>query len=142
MTTQQVGLANAKAEPFFERHAWKVLLGVSIVIGLFGVLDMIGGASDLQNGETVLMHSLTGMSWNEFKAASPAAGNLVDWKFRSDGATLFTVAVLTIAICLTGLRRGQRWAWYTLWPYPSGLRSTLVLSWPPSYTRVMVRPYR
>ena len=80
MATQQVGLANAKAEPFFERHAWKVLLGVSIVIGLFGVLDMIGGASDLQNGETVLMHSLTGMSWNEFKAASPAAGNLVDWK--------------------------------------------------------------
>lgn len=118
MTTQQLGPINASPETWFERHAWKVLLGVSLVIGLFGLLDMTGGASDLQNGETVLMHSLTGMSWNELKAASPAAANLIDWKFRSDGATLFTLAVLAIAICLGGFRRGQRWAWYALWVIP------------------------
>lgn len=59
-----------KTETFFERHAWKVLLGVSLLLGIFGVGDMVGGASDLQNGETVLMHSLTGMSWNELQAVS------------------------------------------------------------------------
>jgi len=118
MATQRIGLAKAKTETFFERQAWKVLLGVSLVIGLFGVMDLTGGASDLQNGETVLMHSLTGMSWNELKTTSPPAANLIDWKFQSDGVSLFTVAVLTIAICLTGFRRGQRWSWYTLWAIP------------------------
>ena len=58
------------------------------------------------------MHSLTGMSWNELQAASPAAVNLVNWKFRSDGTALFTMAALVMAVCLTGFRRGQRWAWY------------------------------
>jgi hypothetical protein len=41
------------------------LLGTCLLIGLFGVSDMVSGASDLQKGEKVLMHSLTGTSWND-----------------------------------------------------------------------------
>lgn len=55
-----ISSTRSKYETFFERHAWQVLLGLSMVIGLFGIDDMINGASDLQTGETVLMHSVTG----------------------------------------------------------------------------------
>ena len=110
-----------ESESFFARHAWKVLLGVSLVVGVFGVGDMLGGATDLQNGETIMMHSLTDMSWNELQTASPNAANLIDMKFRTDGASLATLALLSIAVCLTGFRRRQRWAWYTLCALPAWL---------------------
>ena len=104
---------------WFERAAWIGLLAVSAIIGVFGVGDMLGGASDLQNGETVLMHSLTGQSWNEVRAASPGAANLIDWKFRTDGASLAVVAGLCLAIGLSAFRRGERWAWGALWALPA-----------------------
>jgi hypothetical protein len=118
MVSQANSLNSSKAENFFDRHAWIILLGVALLTGIFGVGDMIGGASDLQNGETVLMHSIAGTSWNELKTASSAAANLIDWKFKSEGASLFTLALLTMAICLGGFRRGQRWAWYALCAIP------------------------
>ena len=118
MSSTTLPIITQKSETFSERHAWKALFGVSLVLGLFGVGDMLGGASDLQNGETILMHSLTDMSWNELQAANPNAANLIDTKFRTDGATLATIAVLSAAICLTSFRRGQRWAWYALWALP------------------------
>lgn len=130
MATQTVGSSGAKSQTFFERyfarHAWKVLLGISIIIAFFGVLDMVGGASDLQNGERVLMQSLTGMSWSELQEASPAAAHLVDWKFRSGGASLFVMAVLSMAVCLTGFRRRERWAWYTQWSMPVWIALTVL----------------
>jgi hypothetical protein len=129
MTTEPAGLANSNTETLFERHAWKVLLGVSLVIGIFGMGDMLGGAADLQNGETVMMHSLTGMSWNELQAASPNGANLIDMKFRTDGASLATIALLSIAVCLTGFRRGQRWAWYALWAIPVWIALTVLFVW-------------
>jgi hypothetical protein len=54
MMTQVAAPPKTKNETFFEREAWKVLLGVSLLIGFFGLTDMVGGASDLQRGETVL----------------------------------------------------------------------------------------
>lgn len=62
MTTRVAGLSTKKTETIFEHQAWKILLGVCFMIGFFGLADMAGGASDLQKGETALMHSLAGMS--------------------------------------------------------------------------------
>lgn len=117
-----------KTETFFERHAWKILLVVIIVTGLFGLSDMVGGASDLQNGETVLMHSITGMSWNELQAESPEAANLIEWKFRTDGASLFTIALLSGLVLLTGFRRVEHWSWVALWALPLWLALTVLFT--------------
>jgi len=114
MTTNVASLSNTKTETFFVHHAWEILLVVILFIGFFGVSDMVGGASGLQSGETVFMHSITGMTWNELKAVSPKVANLIDVKFRMDGAAITTIALLSIAVRLTGFRRGERWAWITL----------------------------
>lgn len=118
-----------KSETFFERHAWKVLFGASFVIGLFGAGDMFGGAGELQNGETVLMHSLTNMSWDALQASDPNAAHLIDTLFRMNGATLAAMGVLSIAICLTGFRRGERWAWYALWALPAWMILIPIFLW-------------
>jgi hypothetical protein len=109
---------------FLERHAWKVLLGVSAIIGLFGIGDMVGGASALEQGETVFVQAVTGQSWAELKAASPDAAQLIDNIFRSNGGGLAMLAVLSAAICLTAFRRHERWAWLALWALPGWMALT------------------
>jgi hypothetical protein len=126
MMTYVTSLANSKTTTFFERHVWKVLFALSLVIGIFGVSDMLGGASDLQNGETILMHSLTGTSWNQLQATGPNAANLIDAKFRTEGASLTTIALPSIAISVIGFRQGRRWAWYVLWAMPVWLALTVL----------------
>jgi hypothetical protein len=41
MTTQVTAPPKTKNETFFERKAWKALLGVSLLIGFFGLTDMV-----------------------------------------------------------------------------------------------------
>lgn len=115
MNANVASLSSIKTEPFFERHAWKIMLVVILFLGFLGVGDMVGGASDLQYGETVFMHSITGMSWNELQSTSPRVANLIDLKFRTDGAAIATIALLSMAVCLISFRRGERWAWFALW---------------------------
>ncbi|TFH37638.1 MAG: hypothetical protein E4G99_02015 [Anaerolineales bacterium] len=52
MTAEVNSYLHIKKEPFFYRHAWKVLLGMSLLIGYFGVSDMLGrlGSLERRNG--------------------------------------------------------------------------------------------
>jgi hypothetical protein len=111
----------------FERHAWKIFVGLSIIIGSFGIGDIRIGASELQTDEAVLMQSITRMSWNELQAANPKVANLIDLKWRWGGADFAFIAILSIIICLNGFRRGERWAWYAMWMWPLWLAADVVL---------------
>jgi hypothetical protein len=99
---------------------------VSQLVGFFGVGDMVGGAADLQNGEAIFVHATTGMSWSALQSASPGTADLIELKFRTEGASLATLAILGIAVCLTGFRRRERWAWFALWALPVWMLSTVL----------------
>jgi hypothetical protein len=118
MTVTTVKIKPVIAGSFLERNAWIILAGVILMIGFFGIGDMLDGASGLQDGEKVYMTSVTGITWNELKATSPTVARLIDTIFRTNGATLATVALLSLAICLTAFRKGERWAWVALWALP------------------------
>jgi hypothetical protein len=109
---------NAMDGTSFAGYAWKILLGVILLISFLGISDMFGGASNLQNGEKVYMTGITGMTWNELKSTSPTVARLIDTIFRANGASLTTVALLSLAICLTDYRKSERWAWVALWALP------------------------
>lgn len=88
---------------------------------------MVKGASDLQNGEKVYMTGVTGMTWNELQATSPNVARMIDTIFRTNGATLATLAILSLAICLMDFRKGERWSWYALWVLPVWMASTAII---------------
>jgi hypothetical protein len=103
-----------KSEDFFVRHSWKVLLAVSIIFGLFGIGDIFLG----MNADPAIAESLTGVEWEALQASSPEIAHLIDMQVRSGGIHLLVLSILTIVVCLVGFRRGQGWAWYTLWALP------------------------
>lgn len=116
-----------KTETFFECHAWKVFFGLSIIIALFGLGDILTGGSTFQSGEAPTLQGITGMTWEQLGAASPNAANMIDFQVRAGGVNLLLMGLFSMAVALTGFRRGERWAWYTLWLWPFWLVLIILL---------------
>jgi hypothetical protein len=112
---------------FIERNDWKVWAGISLIVVLFGVGDIQIGGATFEVGETVMFEGVTGMTWGELMAADPAAARFIDGQVRGGGAQLLLIGLLTLAITMFGLRRGQRWAWLTMWLWPAWLALVLIM---------------
>jgi hypothetical protein len=91
--------------------------------------DVISGGSTFALGETVLFNRLSGTTWDALQAADPGAARLIDYQVRAGGAGLLIVGLFSLAICLTALRRGERWAWYAMWVWPLGVALIVAVLW-------------
>jgi hypothetical protein len=120
---------NARRETWFERNGWTVFTGISLVTALFGLGDMLSGGSTFALGEGVLFNRLTGTTWDALQAADPGAARLIDYQVRAGGAGLLLLGILSLAICVTALRWGERWAWYAMWVWPLGVALIVAVLW-------------
>jgi hypothetical protein len=102
-------------EPFFERHGWKILAGVSAIFLLFGLGDIIRG----MDADPAIAESITGVEWEALQASDPAMANMIDLGVRSSGMGIFFLSILSIAVILFAFRPGQRWAWVVMWIWPA-----------------------
>jgi hypothetical protein len=109
MDTEERGLS------IVERYDWMVWAVLGLIGVMFGVSDMLTGGRTFAGGEAVLFEGITGMTWDELEAAEPGAARFIDYQARLAGASILFGALATIAIAVFGLRRGQRWAWLTMW---------------------------
>lgn len=114
---------------FFDRYAWVVFAVLGVIVVLFGAGDINSGGTSLQSGEAVLFSSMTGTTWDELRVANPGAAKLIDYLWRAEGAALVLVGLLTVAISLTALRRGERWAWYAMWVFPLWVALVYLVFW-------------
>jgi hypothetical protein len=130
MSSKTIAFANQKTESFFERHAWKVLLFFSIFTALIGLPDLLSGSSFYQQGDVRLLQGITGMTWDQLVATSPNAVAMIDFKVRMGGLEYLFLGLFMMAIILNGFRRGERWAWYTMWLFPifMALHSLVILN--------------
>jgi hypothetical protein len=118
MANSSNSVIDQRSESPAERHGWKLLLGLSSIVTMFGVGDAIKGGSTLQNDEAVLMQGVTGTTWQELRADHPRIANLIDTQIRAHAVSLLVLGLLSATVSLTGLRRGERWAWYAMWIWP------------------------
>jgi hypothetical protein len=114
---------------WFERNGWTIFTGISLVTAVFGLGDIVSGGSTFGLGEGVLFNRLTGTTWDALQAADPGAANLIDYQVRASGAWLLVVGIFSLAICVTALRRGERWAWYAMWVWPLGVALVVAMLW-------------
>jgi hypothetical protein len=100
---------------FWVRQGWKFLIALVMVIGLFGISDVIIGL----DADPAIPQGVTGMSPEEIREASPALGRLIDLQVRAGGIQLIVISALWMVLMLIPFRQGQLWAWYTMWTFPA-----------------------
>jgi hypothetical protein len=72
--------------------------------------------------------AVTKMPWSDLKASSPTAANFVIFVYGQMGLLKISWSLFILIITLTGYRRGEKWAWYTMLLAPILLVSDAVFS--------------
>ena len=106
----------------YEKYGWLWYLAL-------GLLWLVVGLSQLFTPKVLLEDDaqyITGMSLSEFEVSSPEAFKLILWLYMGMGNLKASWLLLVIAITLTGYRKGEKWAWYTLWLVPTILVSSAI----------------
>jgi hypothetical protein len=104
-------------ERVYVKYGWVVYLGL-------GLLWLVYGLTQVFNPDGLLekeAQHVTGMSLSALEASSPEATELVRFLMGALGMLKTSWSFLVLAITLTGYRRGEKWAWYTLWLVPAVL---------------------
>jgi hypothetical protein len=95
-------------------RAWWFLVALAALIVIFGIGDVVGGASV----DPGIALGLTGQTLSELEAQGREAYRMFDFTTRTQGWNLTMVGGLLLAVLLIPYRSGQRWAWWTLWVLP------------------------
>jgi len=102
-------------ERIHEKYGWVIYLALGLLWLVVG-LSQIFNPDELINDE---IQSVTGMSLSELEVSNPVAIKLVRFLFGTIGNLKINWSFLVLAITLTGYRRGEKWAWYTMWLAPA-----------------------
>jgi hypothetical protein len=103
----------------YEKYGWVIFLAV-------GLLWLVVGLNQLFLPDGLIgndVQRVTGMSLSELEASNPVAIELVRFVYGALGNLKINWSFLVLAITLTGYRKGEKWAWYTLWLVPAILVS-------------------
>jgi hypothetical protein len=108
----------------YEKYAWVILLALGLlwlVVGVVAVFQPEGiFEADAQ--------SVTKIPWSELKASSPAAADFVIFIYGQMGLLKMSWSFFVLVITLTGYRKGEKWAWYTMLLVPILLVSDTLFS--------------
>ena len=136
-----------------EKYGWLVYLALGLLWLVVGLTQVFSPARLVEDEA----QHVAGMSLSELEASSPEATELVRFLYGALGMLKTSWSLLVLAITVTGFRRGEKWAWYTLWLVPallvgSGLFNTVffgdvkeMLQWIPITTLSLLGlllPYR
>jgi len=111
-------------ERVYEKYAWVVYLALGLLWAVVG-FNQTFLPDELLEGDVKLIIDL---SWGELKALSPVATDFVRWLYGAMGLLKMSWSFLVLAITLTGYRKGEKWAWYTLWLVPILLVSSALFN--------------
>ena len=111
-------------ERIYEKYAWVVLFALGLLWVVVGFVQAFFPDGLAENDAQLI----TGMSWDRLKALSPDASDLVSWLYGAMGMLKMSWSFFVLAITLTGYRKGEKWAWYTLWLVPILLVSSAIFN--------------
>jgi hypothetical protein len=90
------------------------LVGLSTIVVLLGIGDLSGGIA----ADPAITLSITGQTVEAAREGAPLVASLADLVVRVGGATIIVLGLGWLALLICGVRRGQRWAWISMWTLP------------------------
>lgn len=117
MNAQRVsaGQRTLRRRAFSRQNAWRWLLGLTVIVGLFGISDLILGI----DADPAIPVGVTGLTPDEIRQTSEPVARLIDLQVTAGAIQLITISALWSVIILVPYRRRERWAWYTMWTFPA-----------------------
>ena len=100
-----------------EKYGWVVFLFLGILWFVVGFTQASAAFKMEELTEKDAQH-VAGMSLSELDASSPMAYVMIRWLYGNLGLLKIGWSFFLIAVTLTGYRKGEKWAWYTLWIAP------------------------
>jgi len=113
-----------RKDNFFERTVWVLFLVIGVIYLIIAVLGIIWGI----DGDPAALESTTGMTPAKLKAQDPVIYRSIDQSARSWAKQDAVMGLMLSAIAVFSLRRGDRWAWFTMWLHPFSFMITVYLS--------------
>ena len=102
----------------WHRAAWILILLADIGLLAWGEMAAIAPEHLLGPGGGPILpaeyEGFTGYSWSALANTSPMATEFMTLVFRMYGTYGVAFSLMAIAIAVTALRRGDRWAWWAL----------------------------
>lgn len=99
---------------WLQRHAWQLLLALTVLIALIGINPVVNGI----NEDATVPLGIAGMTAAELQADNAQSFRLIDLQARFGGVDLIVIGSLLSAIVVGGFRRHMRWAWWSMWLLP------------------------
>jgi hypothetical protein len=112
-------------DPFYVRYAWLPLF----VLGLLAAVTSLGyiaiGLQEVPDSPVLIAEGR--VSTAELLAhGAPQMITVFQQTMREWGIWEGVLGLMVAALAAGPLRRGERWAWYTLWLFPAGLALSYV----------------
>lgn len=107
----------------FTQLGWVLLVVTGLPFVVFGTTALSFGLSvndfpvGLPGGPDAV-RSTTGVTWDAVVAQDATALTLLRGVSRAAGLAFLGFGVLVITVAGVPFRRGERWAWFTLWVVP------------------------
>ena len=98
-------------ERVYEKYGWVIFIALGLLWVVVGLNQIFLPDGLIENDAQLV----TDMSWSELQISSPVATDFIRWLYGAMGLLKMSWSFLVLAITLTGYRRGEKWAWYTLW---------------------------
>jgi len=106
------------------KYGWLVYLALGLLWLVVGIMQAFFPDGLIDNEAQLV----TDLSWSELQASNPMASELVRFTYGGLGLLKISWSLLVLVIALTGYRRGEKWAWYTLWLVPILLVSSALFN--------------
>ena len=101
-----------QSEKVYQKRAWLILFVLGILLTLNALIFAVMGTTP------AIFEVDTGVAWSEFSTAYPTVAVAVDLETQLNGTGYFGTALFATLVTFFGFRKGERWAWYTLWVLP------------------------
>ena len=99
---------------YAKRQAWLGFLAIGILGLIFGAYSYVLA----QPLEPETFERITGVSWEEAQRSLPGMAEYVSIVVQSQAQFMLAFGAFVIALAAGPYRKGEAWAWYTLWVVP------------------------
>lgn len=109
----RIATCHQRAEKSYQKYAWLIFFALGIGALIAAPIQLLGNPPGPPSPERT-----TGLTLDEIAERVPGMSRYIASTSRQLGNFMLAFGGLLVAIAAVPFRKGERWAWYTVWVVP------------------------